>query len=228
MAKVKTPKDYKPTKKDVSSAKDRIMPILKALAKDYPEASCELNYKTPLQLMVATILSAQCTDKRVNEVTKDLFKKYKKAADFAAATEEELGEDIKSTGFFRNKAKNIIAACKAIVEEHKGKVPGNMEELVKLPGVGRKTANVILGNAFGVPGITTDTHLIRQSRLLGLSTNSDPVKLEQDLNELIPQKDWTIFSHRIIWHGRRVCNARKPDCENCSLTEQCCYYASLK
>ena len=224
MAKAKTSKEFKPTKKDVSSAPERIKPILKALAKDYPDAACELNYKTPLQLMVATILSAQCTDKRVNEVAKDLFKKYKKVADFAGANEEELGEDIRSTGFFRNKAKNIISACKAIVGEHKGKVPGSMDELVKLPGVGRKTANVILGNAFDVPGITTDTHLIRLSRLLGLSMNSDPVKLEYDLMGLIPQKEWTIFSHRIIWHGRRVCNARKPDCENCSLAGQCCFF----
>ena len=224
MAKAKSSKDYKPLKKDVLTASERIPAILENLASDYPDARCELNYKTPLQLMVATILSAQCTDKRVNEVTKDLFKKYKKAADFASADLEELGEDIKSTGFFRNKAKNIIAACTDIIEKHNGKVPDNMEDLVKLAGVGRKTANVVLGNAFGVPGITTDTHLIRLSRLIGLSTNSDPVKLEDDLCKIIPQEQWTIFSHRIIWHGRRVCNARKPECDRCSLCELCCYY----
>ena len=223
----KTSKEYTPLKKDITSAPKRIVEILRLLGEAYPEACCELNYKTPLQLMVATILSAQCTDKRVNEVTKDLFKKYKKATDFAAADVEELGEDIKSTGFFRNKAKNIIAACNEIVEKHNSKVPGNMEDLVKLPGVGRKTANVILGNAFDVPGITTDTHLIRLSRLLGLSLNSDPVKLEVDLCKLIPQDQWTIFSHRIIWHGRRICNARKPDCDNCTLAKFCSYYKSV-
>lgn len=220
----KFPKDFKPTKKDVATAPVRMSGILALLAEDYPDARCELNYKTPLQLMVATILSAQCTDKRVNEVAKDLFRKYRNVIDFASADIEELGEDIKSTGFFRNKAKNIIAACKEITGRHNGKVPGNMDELVKLPGVGRKTANVILGNAFGVPGITTDTHLIRLSRLLGLSVNSDPVKLEADLCKIIPQEQWTIFSHRIIWHGRRVCNARKPDCENCSLCALCSYF----
>ncbi len=221
-----SPKEFKPSKKDIKSAPDRIADILDILAQTYPDARCELDYKTPLQLMVATILSAQCTDKRVNEVTKDLFKKYKKAADYAAADVEAFGEDIKSTGFFRNKAKNIIAACQSIVENHSGKVPATMDQLVKLPGVGRKTANVILGNAFDVPGITTDTHMIRLSRLIGLSANIEPEKLEADLCKLIPNELWTIFSHRIIWHGRRICNARKPDCQNCPLTNLCCYHRS--
>lgn len=221
-----TPKTFKPSKKDINSAPKRINEILALLAEAYPDACCELNYKNPLQLMVATILSAQCTDKRVNEVTRHLFKKYKTVTDFAQAQLQELAEDIKSTGFFRNKAKNIIAACNDIANKHNGEVPGNMDELVKLAGIGRKTANVILGNAFGVPGITTDTHLIRLSRLIGLSPNSDPLKLEADLCLLIPKEQWTIFSHRIIWHGRRICNARKPDCDNCTISRLCSYFNS--
>ncbi len=217
------PADFVPSGKDIASAKRRIGKILEILAELYPDAHCELNYTTPLQLLIATILSAQCTDVRVNMVTPALFKKYKNASDFARADLEELGQEIKSTGFFRNKAANIIAACKIIVAEYKGNVPADMNELVKLPGVGRKTANVLLGNAFDIPGITTDTHLIRLSRLLGLSAQTDPVKLETDLNKLIPQEQWTVFSHRIIWHGRRQCKARKPECQSCKLSELCCY-----
>lgn len=220
--------EFKPSRKDISSAPERVVKILEVLAELYPDAHCELNYVGPLQLLVATILSAQCTDVRVNLVTAELFKKYKKAADFAQADIEQLSEEIKSTGFFRNKAANIISACQKIVQNHKRKVPDNMESLVALPGVGRKTANVLLGNAFGVPGITTDTHVIRLSRILGLSVESDPVKLEADLCRLVPQSEWTIFSHRIIWHGRRICKARKPDCPVCKLSQFCSYALKKK
>ncbi len=223
MKKELTSKEFRPKVKDVKTAAGRMAGILARLAELYPDAHCELNYKKPLELLVATILSAQCTDVRVNIVTKDLFKKYRKVADYAVVDEKQLGEDIRSTGFFRNKAKNIKAASQAMIKDHKGRVPDSLEELVKLPGVGRKTANVVLGNAFGVPGITADTHVIRLSRLMGLSRNSDPLKLERDLMALTPQKDWTIFSHRMIFHGRKVCNARKPDCDNCLIRPYCCY-----
>ncbi len=225
MAKEKavTPKTFKPTPKDIATAPERIKPILAGLKKLYPDAHCELNYSNPLELFVATVLSAQCTDVRVNMVTPALFKKYRSAADYAKAPAEDLEQDIKSTGFFRNKAKNIQQACGVIERDYGGQLPDNLDELVKLPGVGRKTANVILGDAFGVPGITTDTHVIRLSRLLALSNHADPVKLENNLMELIPQKQWTLFSHRLIWHGRRVCNARKPECDSCELRKYCPY-----
>ncbi|MCF7957984.1 MAG: endonuclease III [Phycisphaerae bacterium] len=197
--------------------------ILATLRTSYPDAKCALVHKNPLELLVATVLSAQCTDERVNIVTQTLFQKYRKAEDYAAVEPEELQEDIHSTGFYKNKAKNIQGACRLMISEHQGKVPDTMEALVRLPGVGRKTANVILGNAYGIPGITTDTHVIRLSRLMGLSKNSDPVKLEYDLMALVPQKEWTNFSHQIIYHGRRVCNARKPDCDHCSVRAMCCY-----
>jgi endonuclease-3 len=196
----------------------KILPILK---KKYPNARTELDYRTPLQLLVSTILSAQCTDVRVNIVTKDLFKKYKSAKDFADADLTELEQDIKPTGFFRNKAKNIKAACRVIAEQFSGEVPDNMEQLNSLPGVGRKTANVVLSNAFGVPAISCDTHVIRLSRRLGLSPNSDPVKLEFDLAEITPKKDWSDLSHTLILLGRNVCMARKPDCENCPINKYC-------
>lgn len=195
--------------------------MLDALAATYPDAHCALDHKTPIQLLVATILSAQCTDARVNRVTPTLFARYKTARDFAEADPKELERLIASTGFFRNKAKNIIACCRAIVEKHGGDVPGTLEELVQLPGVGRKTANVILGNAFGVPGITVDTHVGRLSRRLGLTTHDDPVKVEFDLMAIIPEADWTMFSHRLIFHGRQVCAARKPDCPACPMNRFC-------
>ncbi|MBI9015844.1 MAG: endonuclease III [Phycisphaerae bacterium] len=202
---------------------ERLNKIMVELEKLYPDAKCALVYKNPLELMIATILSAQCTDVRVNIVTKDLFKKYHKAKDFAEVEIGELEEMVKPTGFYRNKAKNIKAACIVIQEKYKGKVPGTLEELVELPGVGRKTANVVLGNAFDVPGITTDTHVIRLSRLMGLSSNTDPVRLEYDLMDIVPQKQWTKFSHMMIYHGRNICNARKPDCDNCSLRKHCSF-----
>src|SRR5262249_9672932 len=192
-----------------------------ALARLYPEAHCALEHQTPLQLLIATILSAQCTDARVNMVTPSLFERYKSAQDFANADVKELERMIASTGFFRNKSRNIIACCQAIVAEHGGEVPNSLDALVKLPGVGRKTANVVLGDAFGVPGITVDTHVGRLSRRLGLTVQEDPVKVEFDLMEVIPKPEWTPFSHRLIFQGRRVCFARKPDCAGCTLNAFC-------
>lgn len=196
-----------------------ILPILRKL---YPHARCSLNFKTPLQLLVATILSAQCTDERVNKVTAQLFKKYRSAADFAAVTQEELEKDIQSTGFYRNKAKNIRAMAQVLVERHGGKVPETMEELTALAGVGRKTANVVLGNAFGMNvGIVVDTHVSRICRRLGLTKQTDPVKIEQDLLPLVPAEDWTLWSHLLIQHGRTLCMARNPKCEQCPLLPYC-------
>jgi endonuclease-3 len=193
----------------------------KALAKLYPDAQCALHHDGPLQLLIATILSAQCTDVRVNMVTPALFARFRAARDFAAADIKELETMIQSTGFFRNKAKNIKACCKTIVDEHGGEVPGSLEALVVLPGIGRKTANVVLGNAFDVPGITVDTHVNRLSQRLGLTKKNDPVKIELDLMELIPKKEWTDFSHRMIFHGRQVCFARKPACSRCAMNKFC-------
>lgn len=195
--------------------------IVRLLARIYPDAHCALHHENPLQLLVATILSAQCTDRRVNLVTPPLFRRYPGVEAFAAARPRELEQAIASTGFFRNKARNIIACCQAIRDQHGGQVPGTLEQLVKLPGVGRKTANVILGNAFAVPGITVDTHVGRLSRRLGLSVHTDPAKVEQDLMRLIPKKEWTMFSHRMIFHGRQVCHARKPACDACGLAGVC-------
>jgi endonuclease-3 len=187
----------------------------------YPDAHCALRHDNPLQLLIATILSAQCTDVRVNLVTPALFARYPNARAFANAIPRELEAHIQSTGFFRNKTRNIIACCKVLVDEYAGKVPKTLEQLVPLPGIGRKTANVVLGDAFGVPGITVDTHVGRVSRRLGLTENQDPVKVERDLMALIPKKEWTIFSHRMIFHGRQVCFARKPNCEGCLLAKDC-------
>jgi endonuclease-3 len=195
--------------------------IVRGLARLYPEAKCSLDYHNPLQLLVATILSAQCTDVRVNQVTPALFARFSNAAAFATADPGELETAIQSTGFFRNKARNLIACCQKLVTDYDGDVPGTMEDLVHLPGVGRKTANVILGNAFGTPGITVDTHVGRLSRRLGLTTATDPEKVEQDLMRLIPKKEWTQFSHRMIYHGRQVCQARKPNCADCTLATVC-------
>ncbi|MFA5554474.1 MAG: endonuclease III [Phycisphaerae bacterium] len=216
-ATVKKPK-LKVDKKQAAERVKRILPVLK---KAYPDAKTELIFNNPLELLIATILSAQCTDVRVNMVAKVIFKKYKSAGDWVEAPISEIEQDIKSTGFFRNKAKNIKGACEKIISDFNGEVPKTMEELTSLPGVGRKTANVILSNAFGVPGITCDTHVIRLSRRLGLSANSDPVKLEFDLADIVPKKDWSIFSHSMVLHGRYVCKARKPDCENCPVSIYC-------
>ena len=201
---------------------ERAKKLVEALPKVYPDAHCELDFKTPLQLLIATILSAQCTDKRVNMVTPALFKRYRSAADFAKARPADLEKAIQSTGFFRNKAKSIRAASAAIEREHGGKVPRTMAELHALPGVGRKTANVVLGNAFGInEGIVVDTHVARLSQRLGLTKQKDPEKIERDLMKLIPRKHWTDWSHWLIWHGRRRCFARKPDCRHCEVLELC-------
>jgi endonuclease-3 len=200
---------------------DRARRIVRWLTRTYPDAHCALHHKNPLQLLIATILSAQCTDVRVNLVTPALFAKYPDARAFAGADVRELERAIKSTGFFRAKARNILSCCRRLVEEHDGQVPATMEELVCLAGVGRKTANVILGNAFAVPGIPVDTHVGRLSRRLGLTTRVDPVKVEQDLMNLIPDREWTDFGHRMIFHGRQVCHARKPDCDGCGLRKLC-------
>lgn len=211
----------KAPKYDKKQAEQRIKKILPILKKKYPNARTELDYQTPLQLLISTILSAQCTDVRVNIVAKELYKKYKNAEDFAKADLSELEQDIKTTGFFRNKAKNIKAACAVIENKYSGSIPNNMEQLVSLPGVGRKTANVILSNAFGIPAISCDTHVIRLSRRLALSPNSDPVKLEFDLAEITTKSDWSNLSHTLILLGRNICKARKPDCENCPIKKYC-------
>ena len=201
--------------------KARVRKITARLRKAYGPVGCALHYSNPLELLVAVILSAQCTDKRVNLVTPALFKKYRTAEDYASAQPKTFEAEIRSTGFYKNKAKNIIACAKAIVAGHGGKVPNTMEELVELPGVGRKTANAVLGNAFGVPGICVDTHMIRINRKLGITKNTDPVKIEFDLMPLVPEKDWTGYSHLIIHHGRVRCFARKPDCAHCAVNELC-------
>jgi endonuclease-3 len=205
----------------IDKNKRRTGEIITLLKKRYPDARCALNHKNPLELLVATILSAQCTDVRVNKVTKDLFKKYKQAEDYAGAKPEILENDIRSTGFYKNKARSIIKCCKVIFEKYKGKIPATMEELVALGGIGRKTANVILGNAFGIPGITVDTHVKRVAYRLALTKNQDPVKIEYDLMELVPKKEWTQFSHLMIFHGRYTCMARKPLCAECVLESHC-------
>ena len=206
----------------VADLKRQAAKVVKQLAHDYPDAHCALNFKSPLELLIATILSAQCTDKRVNIVTADLFKRYKTAADFAKAPLPTLETAIQSTGFFRNKAKNIRACCQAIMDEHDGEVPQDLDALVKLPGVGRKTANVVLGTAFGIPsGVVVDTHVGRIARRLGLTTETDAVKAEQDLCALLPEKEWIDFSHRLIWHGRAICTARSPQCDACSMNKFC-------
>lgn len=200
----------------------RTKSILVGLQRTYPDAHCELNFATPLQLLIATILSAQCTDKRVNIVTAELFKTYRTAQDFAAAPLADLEAAIKTTGFFRNKAKNIQACCRALVEKHRGEVPQTMAELIALDGVGRKTANVVLGNAFGINvGVVVDTHVSRLSNRLGLTRQTDAEKIEQDLMPLVPREHWALFSHWLIWHGRRRCDARKPDCASCEIAALC-------
>lgn len=200
----------------------RIQTILALLKKQYPKAECALNYKNPLELLIATILSAQCTDERVNIVTEKLFKKYKNVKDYANASLKEFEKDIYSTGFYRNKAKNIIGTCQIISKKYKGKVPKDFNELLKLPGVARKTANCVMANAFNIPsGVVVDTHVSRISQRLGLTKNTDPNKIEQDLIKLIPKDEWINFSHMLIWHGRKICDARRPKCEICMLNKLC-------
>jgi endonuclease-3 len=204
------------------SVKSRLRQLLDILQETYPDAHCALNFTTPLELLIATILSAQCTDVRVNLVTPALFQKYRTAADYAAADPEELARDIQSTGFYRQKARAIQGCCVALVQQHNGAVPDTMEALVQLPGVGRKTANVVLGNAFGRPyGIAVDTHVQRLARRLGLTTETTPDKIERDLVALVCRKDWTLLSHLLISHGRTVCKARVPHCAACPVHHLC-------
>jgi endonuclease-3 len=196
--------------------------VAKLLEKHYPDAKCSLNFTTPLELLVATILSAQCTDQRVNLVTKELFRKYKNAAAYSKAPSKELESAIQSTGFFRNKSKSIQGCCKTLLERHKGEIPREMAALIELPGVGRKTANVVLGTAFGIAsGVVVDTHVTRISRRLGLTQEKDAEKIEKDLMAQFPKKKWIDLSHRLIQHGRKICIARKPKCKECPLAEIC-------
>jgi len=210
----------------VSVAKSKLLPrcrtILRRLRAAYPRARCALRHDNPLQLLVATILSAQCTDERVNLVTPALFQRYRRAADFAAAPPAELEGMIRSTGFFRNKARSIRNCCQGLVEKHGGKVPDTLDELILLDGIGRKTANVVLGVAYGkAEGIVVDTHVSRLSRRLGLTRQTTPEKIEQALIKIVPREDWIDFSHLLIWHGRNRCNARKPDCSHCEVADLC-------
>jgi endonuclease-3 len=200
-----------------------IAAILDILESTYPHAKCSLDFTNPLELLVATVLSAQCTDERVNQVTKSLFDKYRSAGDYAGAPLHELEEDIRPTGFFRNKAKSLKSCGISLVDRFRGQVPRTLEELVTLPGIGRKTANVILGAAFDTPGIVVDTHVSRIAQRLGLTRHQDPVKIEFDLMELLPRPRWTGFSHQLIWHGRQMCPARNPKCPQCPLLQHCDY-----
>jgi endonuclease III len=206
----------------ISHKTERTRWIIDRLREAYPDAHCELNYSNPLQLLIATILSAQCTDKQVNIVTENLFNKYKSAKDFADAPLDELEQDIKRIGLYRAKAKNIQAACRALSEKYHGEVPRTMEELTALAGVGRKTANVVLGNAYNINvGVVVDTHVARLSHRLKLTTKNTPEKIEAALQEIVPRDEWCLFSHLLIWHGRRRCFARTPDCPNCEIRELC-------
>ena len=201
---------------------EQVSAIIAELRRLYPDAKCSLDFTTPLELLVATQLSAQCTDERVNLVTVDLFKKYRSAEDYAAVSQEELEKDIKSTGFYRNKARNLRGAAQHLITDFGGEVPRTMEELLTLPGVARKTANVVLGNAYGIiVGFVVDTHIGRLARRFGWTTSDDPVKVEQDLMRIIPQQDWLDLSHMLIYHGRAICTARKPSCAACTLAEMC-------
>lgn len=207
------------TKEQCRERLDRIRSVLKSV---YPNAHCELVYRNPLELLIATILSAQCTDLNVNRVTATLFRKYRTASDYATASEEDLARELRSLGLFRNKAKNLKSASQTLMEQHGGEVPRSLDALTALAGVGRKTANVVLGNAFGLEeGIVVDTHVLRLSRRLGITRETDPVKVERALTALVPRKEWTQFSHWLIWHGRRRCGARKPDCLGCELRTLC-------
>lgn len=218
----KTAKTAKPVRA-AGTDPQRVAAILAKLDEAYPNATCELKHENAFQLLIATILSAQCTDVRVNQVTETLFKKYPNPKAFAYATPSELEQDIRPTGFFRNKTKSVMGASKAIIERFGGEVPRTMEEILTLPGVARKTANVVLGTAYGIPsGIVVDTHVQRIANRLDLTCNEDPKKIEQDLMQVIPKEKWIQFSHQIIWHGRRVCQARKPKCAQCNL-ESLCY-----
>jgi len=213
---------------DKKTHQKRVKEIIKILTKVIPDSTIALTFSSPLELLIATILSAQCTDVRVNEVTTTLFKKYRSAKDYAQAELSELEQDIRPTGFYRNKAKSIQKCCQALVGRFGGEVPKTLEEMVTLSGVGRKTANVILGNAFGIPGIVVDTHVHRVSQRIGLTKKDDPVKIEFDLMEIVPKEEWTHFSNLLVWHGRRTCVARKPLCDSCAIRKLCDYGSKLR
>jgi len=208
--------------------RNRVRKIIRILSKEIPDSAIALKFSNPLELLIATILSAQCTDVRVNQVTLDLFKKYRTAKDYAESDLETLEEEIRPTGFYRNKAKSVQKCCQELVKRFGGEVPKTLDDLVTLPGVGRKTANVLLGNAFGIPGIAVDTHVHRVSQRIGLTKNDDPVKIEFDLMEIVPKEEWTRFSNLLIWHGRRTCVARKPLCGICPIRKECDYGSKLK
>ncbi len=209
-------------RESASALHDRVAAVVARLRATYPDAHCELDFAHPLELLIATILSAQCTDRQVNIVTAELFRKYRSAADFADVPLAELEQDIRRIGLFRNKARNIQAACRTLVEQHGGEVPRTLEQLIELAGVGRKTANVVLGTAFGIAsGIVVDTHVARLSQRLGFTRETDPGKIEQQLLRLVSPESWTLFSHLLIWHGRRRCDARKPDCAGCEILHLC-------
>jgi endonuclease-3 len=218
-------KDIKEGMESKTKLRERAAIINEWLAKTYPDSKCSLNFDSPFQLLAATILSAQCTDERVNIVTPALFKKYPDAKSLAKAPIEKIEDLVRTTGFYHNKAKSLKGMAEALVANHKGNVPGTMEELQLLPGVGRKTANVVLGNCFDTPGVTVDTHMIRVSRRLGLTRQTDQHKIEKDIMAVIPQSEWSHFSHRIIFHGRAICQARKPKCEECGIAHLCPYFA---
>lgn len=205
--------------------KEKVIQIIDVFNKLYPVAECSLEYDSPLQLLLSTQLSAQCTDARVNIVAKNLYVKYNSVDDFANADIKELEEVIRSTGFYRNKSKNIIECCKILDKKYNGKIPDNMEELLELPGVGRKTANLFLYEIYGIQGIIVDTHCKRLSNRLGLTKNEDPEKIEYDLQKIVPKKSWSDFCHKLVFHGREVCKARKPECENCDIRQFCTYYS---
>ena len=208
--------------------KERVLKVLDLLEEHYGPTKCYLNHENAWQLLIATILSAQCTDDRVNMVTKDLFKKYTSIKDFAEASQSELEKDIHSTGFFRNKAANIIACCQMLLTEYGGEVPDDIDKLTNLPGVGRKTANVVRGNVYGIPSVVVDTHVRRVSNMLGFTDSQDPVKIEFELMELLPEKNWIAYNTQIIAHGRKVCIARRPQCEVCFLADLCDYRQKTK
>ncbi|MBI4530500.1 MAG: endonuclease III [Candidatus Latescibacteria bacterium] len=205
----------------IEGRKGRVAKIITILKREFPDARCMLNFTNPLELLVATILSAQCTDEQVNKVTVDLFRKYRTAKDYAEAPLEELEQDIRSTGFYRNKARHLQQCCQQLVLRHNGEVPSSMEKLTRLGGVGRKTANVVLGNVFGIPGVAVDTHVRRIVQRLGVTGHDDPDKIEQDLMEVVPKEEWTLFSHLLAFHGRRICDARRPLCMVCPIGEWC-------
>lgn len=208
--------------------KEEISSIIRILSNDYKDAKCALNFGSAYQLLVATILSAQCTDERVNLVTKDLFNEYGTPYKMIELSEEQLGEKIKSCGFYKNKSKNILASTKEIIQKYNGEVPNNMEDLILLKGVGRKTANVVLSNAFGIPAIAVDTHVLRVSNRIGLAHGNDPNNIEQQLMKIIPRDMWSEMHHYLIWHGRKICKARKPQCEQCPVARFCEYYSNVK